>query len=98
MVVLPDGRKHWPSFPAELWADIGPIRQLQLVQHDLENVEVRLVAGRPLQPSAEGQFIRVLQERLGYPLNIRLHYVDRIERSRGGKYEDFICNIPGQAR
>jgi len=98
MVVLPDGRKHWPSFPAELWADIGPIRQIQLVQHDLENIEARLIVERTLQPSEEGQFIQVLQERLGYPLNIHMHYVDQIERSRGGKYEDFISKIAGRPR
>jgi phenylacetate-CoA ligase len=30
---LPDGRRHWPSFPTDKWARAVPvIRQLQLVR------------------------------------------------------------------
>ena len=93
MVVLPDGRKHYPSFPANLWMDITPIRQLQLVQHDLENIEARLVMERPMQATEQQQFITMLQERFGYPFTISITSVDAIERSASGKYEDFVSKV-----
>jgi hypothetical protein len=31
---------------------------------------------------------------LGYPFDIALHKVHVIERSLGGKFEDFICLVP----
>ena len=95
MVVLPDGRKHYPSFPSELWDSIAPIRQLQLVQRDLHNIDARLVTERPLVAAEEGKFVEMLQQRFGYPFDIQLVYCEVIERSRGGKYEDFVSMVAG---
>jgi len=38
MLALPDGHMSYPSFPAELWTAIAPVRQFQLIQQDLENM------------------------------------------------------------
>jgi phenylacetate-CoA ligase len=93
LITLPGGKQHWPSFPEESWGDIAPIRQLQLVQKSLENIEVRLVADRTLTDVEEGQFVKVMQEKLGHPFSITLQYMDKIERSANNKYEDFISEL-----
>lgn len=95
LVTLPDGRRHWPSFPADRWAHIAPIRQIQLVQKTLENIEAWLVVDSPLTSRQEQDFIAQLQSTLGYPFTIALHYVDHIERKANFKYEDFISELPG---
>ena len=95
MLILPDGTQHWPSFPAEIWADIAPIRQIQLVQHSLRQIGVNLVIDQPLMPEQQQRFIRALQESLVYPFDIELLHVQQIERGSNCKYEGFISLIGG---
>lgn len=95
LVTLPGGKQHWPSFPAETWASIAPIRQIQLVQKEIDFIVARVVADRRLSAEEEKLFVSVIQERLGYPFRITLEYPDQIGRSAGFKYEDFISEISG---
>ncbi|MCK4950951.1 MAG: phenylacetate--CoA ligase family protein, partial [Gammaproteobacteria bacterium] len=75
------------------WTEIAPIRQLQIIQYDLENMVTRLVVERPLKKSEEEKLITMLQERFDYPFHISFEYIDKIERSRSGKFEDFISEV-----
>lgn len=93
LVTLPDGTRHWPSFPAESWAFIAPISQIQLVQRDTNSIEARLVTDRPLSTKETAELIAVLQKHLGYPFQINLQYLQEIERKANFKYEDFISEI-----
>lgn len=94
MLTLPDGSRHWPSFPAEAWANIAPIRQIQLVQTDIQSIKANIVTTRPLSPGEEKGFIQALQSRFGYPFDISLNYVYEIDRAKSGKYEDFMSMVP----
>jgi phenylacetate-CoA ligase len=76
MITLPDGRRLYPSFPSALWADIGAIRQMQLVQTRLDTVRARLVCDPPLQEGEQRAFIDMLQKRFDYRLNIEIDYCD----------------------
>jgi len=93
MVTLPDGGVHWPSFPAERWASIAPVRQLQLVQKSREDIIARIAAERVLEQGEEERLIVALQESLGYRFRITFEYLDEIPRSANFKYEDFISEI-----
>jgi len=93
MVTLPGGRRHYPSFPAEVWAHIAPIRQMQLVQKSLEQIEARLAMDREMTGEEKAAFTRVIQARMKHPFNITFSFHDRIERSKGGKFEDFISEV-----
>ena len=94
LLTLPDGRQHWPSFPAEQWSAIGTIRQMQLIQHDLERIEARIVAALPLLPEEEERLRQILVERFGHPFRIDISYLDEIPRGANWKYEDFISKLP----
>lgn len=93
MLTLPDGSRHWPSFPAESWTAIAPVRQFQLIQHELDKIEVRLVVARPLKESEEKKLEAMLQDRFGYPFDIQFSYKEGLDRSAGGKFEDFISKV-----
>lgn len=93
LVTLPDGTRHWPSFPAESWAFIAPIRQIQLVQRDMDSIEARLVTDRTLDAKETAELIAVLQKHLGYPFQITFQYLEKIDRKTNFKYEDFISEI-----
>lgn len=93
LMVLPDGSRHRPSFPASVWLQFEPVRQVQLVQRSRERIEVRLVADRCLRPDETLHLVEALREQLGYPFEITIDYRERIERGAGGKLEDFICEL-----
>lgn len=95
MLMLPDGTRHWPSFPAKIWADIAPIRQIQLVQHSPRQIEAKFLIDQALTPEQQQRFIHALQQSLGYPFEIELRHVQQIERRASCKYEDFISLIGG---
>jgi phenylacetate-CoA ligase len=94
LAVSPDGRKFFPSFPADTWARIAPIRQMQLVQQTPRRIEVRIAAERALDASEEQRLADALKRTLGYPFELTLVRLDAIPRSASGKYEDFICEVP----
>ncbi|HUO44247.1 MAG TPA: hypothetical protein VMT94_04970 [Burkholderiales bacterium] len=93
MLMLPDGRRLWPSFPSSLWAPLAPLRQLQLVQHARDRIEARFVSPRELTADEAARLIVAFQQCLTYPFSIALKRVEAVERTPGGKYEDFICRI-----
>lgn len=94
LVTLPDGTRHWPSFPEERWGRIAPIRQIQLVQREPDRILARLVTDRPLSAEEQRQLTAVLQDCLGYPFRIDLHYLEEIPRGANFKYEDFVSELP----
>lgn len=94
MLTLPDGRQHWPSFPAEGWLPVAPVRQFQLVQRDLERIEARFVADRPLTADELRRLEAMLHEYLRYAFKIDFVQLERIERKPNCKFEDFISELP----
>ncbi|MBI3223122.1 MAG: phenylacetate--CoA ligase family protein [Nitrosomonadales bacterium] len=93
LVTLPDGRQHWPSFPGSLWLSVAPIRQFQLVQKSLQQIEVRIVADRPLTADEETRLGALLNQQFGYPFHLVFNHVGQIERKPNCKFEDFISEL-----
>lgn len=95
MVRLPDGREHWPSFPAELWTEIAPVEQFRLVQREPCMIEAQFVAAHSLSAAEETELVAALRASLGYPFDIRLTRVAAIERGSNLKFEDFVSELAG---
>ncbi len=94
MVRLPDGSTHWPLVGFHRFRDIAPVRQYQLVQRSLEEIEVRLVCDRALRPDEETQLAAVMRDALGHPFALRFVFFDgELPRSANGKFEEFVCAI-----
>lgn len=93
MLRLADGRRYYPSFPADDWTGIAPIRQLQVAQRTLHDIELRLVAERPLTAAEETELAAAFQRTLAHPFRITLAYRDEIGRSGNYKFEDFISEL-----
>lgn len=91
MLVRPGGGRYWPSFASELWREIAPIEQIQLVQKDRDSIELRIVAPRELTADETRRLFAALENSLGCVYRITLVRLAEIPRSAGGKYEDFIC-------
>lgn len=93
MLSLPDGTRHWPSFPAERWGDIAPIRQIQMIQKSVSRILIRLVSTEEISAVQKEKLIDVFQATLGYPFEFDFEPVPEIPRMKNGKYEDFISEI-----
>ena len=91
---LPDGRRLWPLLGSFTYRDIAPVRQYQVVQHDLAHVSLRLATERPLTPDEESRLAARLVEYLGFDCAVRCEYFEgRIPPGPGGKFEDFVSEI-----
>lgn len=95
MLLLPDGDRLWPRFNSDDFAKAVPVRQFQLVQRSLAEIEVTLVPLRTVTPAEEAALERMIRERLKGEFRLRFRYVDAIPRGPGGKYEDFRSEIAG---
>ena len=93
MATLPSGDQFWPRFYSDDLAAIAPVRQAQLVQRSVHEIEVRLVVGRDLTGDEEERLRKVILEYLGHPFTLRFTYVDEIPRSASGKFEDFLSLV-----
>jgi phenylacetate-CoA ligase len=92
-MVLPSGEKQWPGFILSAWAKMGPIRQMQTIQQSLSQIEIKMVVTRPLTEDETEQLHQKITADFGGHFQVSFRYVDDIPRSKGGKYEGFICEV-----
>ena len=93
MLVLPSGEKLWPSFVLSNWAKIAPIKQLQVIQHSLKDMEVKMVLAAAMEDHIEASLRQAIAQDLDAQFQVRLTYVNEIPRSANGKYEDFVSKL-----
>jgi phenylacetate-CoA ligase len=90
MLQLPDGNTHWPNFGFQHIMQVVPLRQFQVVQHNLEQVELKLVVSDSVDSEQEDRIKQILIEHLGHPFEIAISYHSELARSASGKFEDFV--------
>jgi phenylacetate-CoA ligase len=93
MVTFPDGSRAWPRLGELRYSQVLPISQFQVAQTGRERLELRVVAQRRGTEQEEEQLRTILCGRIGYPFDVDVRYVDRIERSARGKFEDFKSEL-----
>lgn len=94
MVTLPGGEQRWPGLGrGEVLAQLPSIQQYQIVQVTLDRIEIRLVQSAAFSVDEESQIQEFIRRTLGFPFEIEIRYVDEIERSRNGKFEEFISHL-----
>jgi phenylacetate-CoA ligase len=95
--IRPDGDTYWPTVPPPRLVDIYPLRQFQYVQTALDAVTLRVVADRDPTDEECARIADLVREYLHTPLDVAVERVDEIARNAGGKYEDYLCRIEGDA-
>lgn len=95
MLLHPDGSAHWPNFGFRKFMQVAPLKQFQMVQHSLTEIELRVVVEDRLTEEQEARIRAVLQANLGHPFEVNISYHPALERSASGKFEDFISKISG---
>jgi phenylacetate-CoA ligase len=93
MVTLPSGERRWPNLAGPFYREIAPVLQHQIVQHDIDTIEARLVVERALSAHEEEALRALILRRLGHAFSLSLTYHPRIERGRSGKFEEFLSKV-----
>lgn len=93
LVTLPDGSRRWPLplVNEHDYREIADIRQHQVVQHSLTDVEVRLVTPQKISAVQEAKLTALVHAAIGHPFPLRFTYTDQeLPKTQGGKFEEFI--------
>ena len=93
MLRLPGGGMRHPRFGEAQFGSIAPVRQFQVLQKTLQDIEVALVVARPLTAAEEDTLRALILKNLAHPFTVSFVYRDDIPRSAGGKYEDFRSEV-----
>ena len=94
MLVTAAGERYWPAIGSRSFEDVAPVLQYQIAQLEFDLIEARIVTASPLTEEQEDALRRLLLSRLPPAFRVIFAYRERIPRSAGGKYEDFVCEIP----
>jgi phenylacetate-CoA ligase len=97
-VLLPNGDRRFAWQSPYVLAEIEPVVQYQIAQVSREEMEVRMVATRPLTPAEEAKFADSFIANWGYPFRFRFAYRDSIPRVGRGKYFVFRSELPSSER
>ena len=87
-----DGTTVWPT-PAHFRTSIAG-KQFQVVQTDFDHIEILYVPESSDQPIDLPALTKRVRSTLRQPVDVTVRAVDAIPRSRNGKYEDFISQVP----
>lgn len=88
-VILPSGDRLFPVLDAEPLLLKGGVRQYQLVQTGVEDIDIKLVADPRLSEAEEADITAHLQRNFGHPFRFNFVYVEDIPREPGGKFQIF---------
>lgn len=93
MLRLPGGRTAFPGFPVSAMLRMPAIREVKMIQHSLEDIEIQLVLAYPLTGDEQDDLVRAVVRRLQHPFRIQLTPVPQIARGSSYKREDFECRM-----
>lgn len=99
MLRLPGGDWRWPLLSSgdigALLAAAPPVRQHQIEQAAMDRLVVRLAVARPLTAAEERAVMDWAQAKFGAGFQVTVEAMPDLPRGPGGKFEDFICRLPG---
>ena len=92
MFVRPDGSQFWPRGGGRNIKSFK-IRQFQMVQHSINEIEYRMVTDEPLTPEQEAEAIASIEGVFELPNTVRIVRYENEIPLINGKYEESICLI-----
>ena len=94
LLKLPDGTRFWPRAGRYEMQQVTNVRQWQIVQHDYDDVEFRIVTDQELTPEQETKLKDIFSKAINGFATVRItRYADAIPPNPGGKFEESICYV-----
>lgn len=92
LFVKADGSKFWPRGGYRNITSFK-VRQFQMIQHALDDIEYRMVTDEPLTPEQEKEAIESIEKVFEMPGTVRIVRYENEIPLINGKYEESICLI-----
>ena len=86
-----DGRKFWPTARMRDLEKVVPIQQWQMIQHEFDDIEYRIVTKDPLTEEQAAELTKIATDHFAIP--VRFVRFENQLPLRNGKYEESICLI-----
>ena len=93
LLTYPDGTKSWPMVGSNDYHTICNVQQFQFIQKSVEEIDIKLVVEGELSDTQEKDLKALMIKSLRYDFKLNFILLDNIERSKGGKFEDFISLV-----
>lgn len=94
LLIKPDGTRHWPLVGFHRFEEVAPVQQYQVVQHSLDEIELKVVTAGPLSEVESGALGAIVRQALDFPGTVRVAQSrTRLPLSRSGKFEEFVCHV-----
>jgi phenylacetate-CoA ligase len=91
VIVTPEGRRIGRLDP--VFKGVDGINAAQIIQHDISNIEVLIVRQKEKNSFDEEILIKNLQERTSNLIQIRITYVEDIQKSANGKFKSVVSKV-----
>ena len=92
-VVLPSGMRRYCYFRNLAFWQFRDLRQFQIIQRTLYDLEVRLVARRRLTAEIEAEIAKRIKAGTSEHFSVSFTYLDSIPLPPGGKFQDLVCEV-----
>jgi phenylacetate-CoA ligase len=96
LLTLPSGERRWPKMGYEGLRRVVPVDLMQIVQHALDDVEVRLAMPQPLTAEQQQALTEYIHRNFGHPFPLRFTYGVELRNPKTGKLEQFISMLPAR--
>ncbi len=93
IILTPDGRWISPSVLTHPFKPLKNILESQIIQEDIDLVVIKIVKSSQYLVEDSDKLIHGLRERLGGSVNIRLEFVEHIDREKSGKFRWVISRV-----
>jgi phenylacetate-CoA ligase len=95
LLARPDGSRRYPIIGFHMFHKVAPVLQFRFIQHSLHEIELIVHTRVALDRDQEAALAKIVQAALDYPFEVRItHSATPLQRSAGGKFEDFISKVP----
>ena len=93
LLIRSDGSRFWPTAGQRKIDKIVNMRQWQMIQHSLTDIEYRMVTDEPLTEEQQAQLTELVNKHLGFINEVRVvRYANSLPLFNG-KYEESVCLI-----
>ena len=77
----------------ELTENYGGVKQYKIIQKRVDSLEIYIVKGANFSDEANNFIKKQIEDKFGQSMNLKIIYLDYIERSPSGKLKDFETNL-----
>ena len=93
LFVRADGSKFWPTAGQQRIERVVAMRQWQMIQHSLTDIEYRMVTDEPLTEEQHSKLTEIVNKNLGFKNEVRIVNYQGTLPLFNGKYEESVCLV-----